>query len=106
MNKREYIKYHTEVKDKYDNPLQVGDVVAIHDGYSRDVHIGIIHHFAEKTVIVNYREGKWNMSAQKWAKRMVKIEKGYELFPYLDEYLDDYGKELIKTNRNGQICNM
>ena len=46
------------------------------------------------------------MTAQKWASRIVKIEKGYEIFPYLDDYLDDYGKELIKTNRNGKVCNM
>ena len=50
MNKKTYIKYHREVKDKEGKDLKVGDIVIYHDSYYNDVHRGIITHFTDRNV--------------------------------------------------------
>lgn len=75
MTQKEYIKYNKEVRDKVGNTLKPGDTVIFPDGYLNDVHIGMVDHFAERTVIIKYKHPMWKHvnKVQRYSDRIIKI---------------------------------
>lgn len=94
MRYTESMLYKKGQIDKYGNELSIGDIVAFNNYGVPE--IGIIHHFAESTIIVKYYhkytsfEDKYEYKAQKHPNLLIKISN------YKDK--DNYGhiKELIK----------
>lgn len=77
MTKRDYEMYHKEVYDKYKNRLYPGDTVIIPDGYYNDCHIGIVNHFASRTVIMDVYDLKWRWyKQQRYPDRIIKVKSG------------------------------
>ena len=96
MNKKTYIKYHREVKDKEGKDLKVGDIVIYHDSYYNDVHRGIITHFTDRNVIIKRLERKWVIKSQRCHNNIIKVANGFKDFPELGKLLDSYGEYLCK----------
>lgn len=101
MNKATFNKYHKEVYDKYGRLIKVGDTIVFPDGYYNDCHIGIVHHFTDINVIIQYRDPRWSgvYQAQRMSGRVIKIADGCS-YPKLVALLDEYGTKLVKE-RNG-----
>lgn len=100
MTQREFNKYHKDIKDKKGNSIKVGDIVAFCDSYFADCHLGIVHHFAEKTIVIKYPEAKWIMTNQRYYDKIIKVYDGCDKMPEYFDLLDDYGKELYKKMHN------
>lgn len=105
MTRKQIEYYHKEVTDQEGNTLKVGDIVVFPDSYARSVHIGIIHHFAEYTVVLKYAytgfKGKViPVHRQARANRIIKIGHCNDIYKPYKEFLDDYGKELCNSQNS------
>lgn len=83
MTKREYEMYHKEVYDKYGNRLYPGDTVVAAQSYYHECDLGVVHHFGEKTVIIQISCHKWgDYQVQRIPNRVIKIKdrNGDDLF--------------------------
>lgn len=82
MTKREYIKYHQEIRDCQGKLLVPGDVVVINNNYSSNPYIGVVDHFTESgNVVILYDWTDWRCRIVKcWAYRrpstVVKLRSG------------------------------
>lgn len=71
MTRREYMKYHQEMKDCKGNTIIPGDTVVINNHYGSTPHIGVADHFTENgNVAVSYDWIDWRGKIIKvWAYR-------------------------------------
>lgn len=75
MTKREYEMYNKEVYDKYHNRLFPGDTVIIPDSYYNDCHVGIVKHFASRTVVIDVYTTRWGLyKQQRYPDRIIKVK--------------------------------
>lgn len=76
MTKKEYLAISKKVFDKHGQQLKPGDTVVFADNYTREVHLGILDHFAERTVIVyfKYKNWKYKIKRQVYPDRLIKIK--------------------------------
>ena len=75
MTKKEYEMYHKEVYDKYHSRLFPGDTVIIPNSYLNDCHVGIVKHFASRTVIIDVYDPKWKWyKQQRYPNRIIKVK--------------------------------
>lgn len=74
MTKKEYEMYHKEVYDMYKNRLYPGDTVIVPESYYHGANIGVVKHFASKTVIVDTSWGvnRWYKTYRD-SQRLIKV---------------------------------
>lgn len=100
MTQKEFNKYHKDITDKEGNPIKVGDIVAFCDSCYADCHLGIVHHFAEKTIVIKSIEGQWKMKYQRYCSKIIKVYDGCDMIPKYYDLLDNYGKKLYNQLHN------
>ena len=60
MTQREYIKYHQEMYDALNKPINIGDIVVANNYYKSNVLIGEVSHFVESgrvAISIQYKRG-------------------------------------------------
>lgn len=80
MNIREYNKYHQELYDALDKPIDVGDTVVVNNYYRAAIHIGKVSHFTESgrvaiTTTTVYGKTKYNYFIYRLPYNIVVIKK-------------------------------
>lgn len=80
MNKKDYLKYHQEVKDFQGKPIFPGDTVVINSYFKPAPYIGKVKHFTESgnlAILYNWRGYR---EIKCWAYRkpesVIKIKSG------------------------------
>ena len=61
MTQREYMKYHQEMYDTLNKPINIGDIVVANNYYKSNVLIGEVSHFVESGRVatnMQYKQGK------------------------------------------------
>ena len=61
MTQREYMKYHQEMYDTLNKPINIGDIVVANNYYKSNVLIGEVSHFVESgrvAINMQYKQGK------------------------------------------------
>lgn len=76
MTKKEAEKYNKEVYDMVGNRLYPGDTVVIPGSYYHELYIGVVRHFAEKSVIVDVWGSAYGTAfkAQREPRKLLKIK--------------------------------